>query len=324
MLTLYVRADGKINRLSFPDLPLPLPPAVWIDLRDPTMEEIEAVQAALNLELPTRDEMQEIELSSRLYDEGEAIFMTFTMVAKADTETPETQAVTVMVSPQACLTLRYTDPVPFTNLAARLLKQADHPWTPDMVFISLGDAIVDRAADILERTSYSVDGIARQVFDDGTGRKHHSDHLKRALTAIGRNGTLISEISESMMSLTRAITFFSAQTTSWISKHGKQNIKTLARDVKSLHDHSAFLSQKTNFLLDATLGMISIEQNNIVKIFTVAAAAFLPPTLIASIYGMNFEFMPELKWQLGYPLAILLMILSSVIPFAYFRRRGWL
>lgn len=324
MLTLYVREAGGVARRRFPDVELPLPRALWYDLRDPTLDEIEVVQAALGVELPTRDEMQEIESSSRLYDEGEALFMTLTLIARAESENPESHAVTLVATPGAFVTLRYADPAPFQTFAQRIMKQADGAWSPDLVFIGLLEAIVDRAADVLERSSFGIDRVGRDVFERGESAKRTGDRLRDALTQIGRTGTLISQISESLMSLTRATTYFSTAGAAWTCKAGKASIKTLLRDIKSLQDHSAFLSQKTSFLLDATLGLISIEQNAIVKIFTVASVAFLPPTLIASIYGMNFEFMPELKLSFGYPMAIGLMILSAVLPFLYFRRRGWL
>ncbi len=145
------------------------------------------------------------------------------------------------------------------------------------------------------------------------------------LKAIGRKEDIASSIRDSLISLQRLAGFLAhVSTQTRMSKDIRARIKTLSRDVLSLADHATFLSQKINFLLDATLGMISIEQNAIIKIFSVAAVIFLPPTLVASIYGMNFDIIPELKWELGYPFAIAMMVLSAILPFWYFRRRGWL
>jgi magnesium transporter len=126
------------------------------------------------------------------------------------------------------------------------------------------------------------------------------------------------------VSLSRLLTYHRALEIEKLTKEARQKIKVLQRDVGSLSDHDSFLSAKVSFLLDATLGLINLEQNQIIKIFSIAAVVLLPPTLVASIYGMNFDFMPELQWLFGYPFAICLMIVSAVLPYLYFKRQGWL
>lgn len=324
MLTLFSCPQGIGEKLIVTPGTTSLPPAVWFDLLEPTREEFRAVETALGIELPSREEMQEIELSSRLYEERGALFMTASLVAKIDTDRPETHAVTFVVTPTALVTVRYTDPLPFITFAARALKSPYSCATADGTFVGLLEAIVDRIADVLERTSATIEQVSRGVFGQDQKTKRQGKALQDALEGIGRGGTLVSEISESLMSLSRAVAFFSATAESWLHKETKTHVKTLTRDIRSLHEHAAFLNSKTNFLLDATLGMINIEQNTIIKIFSVAAVAFLPPTLIASIYGMNFANQPELHWEYGYPMALCLMVLSAVLPFFYFRRKGWL
>jgi magnesium transporter len=151
-----------------------------------------------------------------------------------------------------------------------------------------------------------------------------SRDFQKILSRLGRAGDLASKVRESLVSLGRLLAFAIQGTQARGRKTGSARLKTIGRDVASLSDYAAFLNNKVGFLLDATLGMINIEQNAIIKIFSVAAVVFLPPTLIASIYGMNFAHMPELGWPLGYPLALALMVVSAILPYLYFKRRGWL
>jgi magnesium transporter len=148
--------------------------------------------------------------------------------------------------------------------------------------------------------------------------------LRAVMERIGRDGDLTSKARESLVTLARQLTFIQQSTAIQLPRELVARYRSMARDVLALSDHASFLANKSSFMLQATLGLLNIEQNNIIKIFSVAATMFLPPTLIASIYGMNFEFMPELDKHYGYPLALLLMVVSAVVPYIYFRRRGWL
>ena len=150
------------------------------------------------------------------------------------------------------------------------------------------------------------------------------DALREVMRDIGRVGDLTNKVRDSLAGLDRLATYLATLSTGRLNKEQKALLKSLNRDLRSLAEHAGYLSQQTNFLLDATLGVINIEQNAIIKIFSVVAVVFLPPTLIASIYGMNFDFMPELDKSWGYPLALFLMVVSAILPLLYFRRRGWL
>ena len=192
--------------------------------------------------------------------------------------------------------------------------------------LGLMDAFIDRLAQVLENTSDEIDQISHEVFRSRSrGDKREPQDLQSVIERIGRKGELLTMARESLLSILRLTSFHQAggegkkATTAM-----RQEAKTLQRDATALADHAAYLSNKVNFLLDATLGLINLEQNQIIKIFTVASVAFLPPTLVASIYGMNFDVMPELKWMFGYPLAIIIMVASAILPFAYFKRRRWL
>jgi magnesium transporter len=298
---------------------------VWIDMVHPTAEEEAAVQNALKVELPTREEMQEIEISSRLYRENGALYMTATLLSNTDTETPEAKPATFVLSGNRLLTIRYTEPRPFRAFASRVQRVGGGLARGDHVLAGLLDAIVDRTADILERIAADIDTISRDIFEyeskDPTKNRNFQDILHR----IGRKGELNSKARESLVSIGRLLVFLNQSLD--VQKCGldtKSLIDTLIHDVHALTDHATFLSNNINFLLDATLGMINTEQNAIIKIFSVASVALMPPTLIASIYGMNFKIIPELHWSFGYPLALLLMVISALLPWWYFRRRGWL
>ena len=252
--------------------------------------------------------------------------MTATLPARTDTDDLLMAPVTFVLFSDKLITVRYHEPRAFKTFPQRAAKVGLGCTNGEAVLTALLEAIVDRLADILERAQRDVDAISHAIFDiDVRKPSDETQNLNGVLRQIGRKGDLSSNIRDSLLSLQRLTGFFGQLTTQRRSdKDLRGRVKTLSRDVQSLTDHSSFLSQKITFLLDATLGMINIEQNNIIKIFSIAAGVFLPPTLIASIYGMNFVYMPELKWPLGYPLAFVLMVLSALLPYWYFKRRGWL
>jgi len=298
---------------------------VWIDLVSPTQDEEAAVEKLLGVDVPTREEMEEIEVSSRLYHENGAAFMTATLPAQTDADNPLIAPVSFVLTPARLITIRYHEPRAFQTFPARAAKVSMGCESGETVLLALLEATVDRLADILERAGRDIDVISQGIFRPSGGRPAKSKDLQSVLESIGRKGDLTSDIRDCLVTLERLIGFFNQNTLQKkAAKDTRERIKTLSRDARSLADHASFLSQKITFLLDATLGMINIEQNAIIKIFSVAAVVFLPPTLIASIYGMNFEHMPELSWPFGYPLAILVMIASAILPYLLFKRRGWL
>jgi magnesium transporter len=306
-----------------PDAPLPAE-AVWLDLVAPTQEEERRVETLLGVEVPTREEMQEIEVSSRLYEEDGALYMTATIVAKADTEHPEASAVSFILAGDRLITVRYAEPQPFALFSARCQRAPATYTRGDAVLAGLLDALIDRIADVLEHIGLEVDDVSHEIFEH-SAKPSGGDDFQDILRRLGRRGDLTSKVRESLVSVGRVLMFLTqASTAQKIAKDLRNRLRTMSRDVRSLTDHASFLSSKINFLLDATLGMIAIEQNAIIKIFSVVAVVFLPPTLIASIYGMNFEHMPELDWTFGYPMALLLMLASAISPYLYFKRRNWL
>ena len=311
--------------------------AVWLDLVDPSADEEKAVETALGIDIPTRGELEEIEASSRLYLEDGAAFMTANLIRRGDDDRPESSAVTFIITAKQLVTIRYHHPQAFPVYIKQAMKPQGSPVSAWGVLISLIEAVVDRAADHLERVSAIVDETSKQVFDTSfvnrqtlpeRRRRRKPKNLEEMLGKIGEEGDFNSKMRESLVSIGRMVAYMQAiidQTKA--NKEMKENrtrVKVVQRDIQSLTDYASFQSGKISFLLDAVLGMISIQQNGIIKIFSVAAVVFLPPTLVASMYGMNFDFMPELHWTYGYPWAIGLMILSAILPFLYFKRKGWL
>lgn len=295
--------------------------ALWIDLVNPSKEEESLIEKTLELDIPTREEMQEIELSSRLYKENDALFMTVTMVAKSDSPEPKSDAVTLIMANNQLITVRYIEPHSFALFTSHLAKLSPESQNAAWLLIELSDTSIDRLADILENVSRYLDECSQAIFHSKTNEQLD---YKMLLQKIGASGDLNTKVQESLTSFNRLITFYAKQFSANSVLDLQSQLTILATDIKSLSDHVAFLSNKVIFLLDATLGMVNIEQNNIIKIFSIAAVVLLPPTLIASIYGMNFEFMPELKWHFGYPYSIVLMIISAWLPYKYFKTKKWL
>jgi magnesium transporter len=296
----------------------------WVDLIFPQPEEIKQIGAALAIEIPSRAEMEEIEVSSRLYQEDGAFFMTADLVASPDTHNVESSAITFILTETCLVTVRYSQPRSFESFSARIQKPGSNYTSSLEVLIGLLEAIIDRMADILEVHSFEIEHTSQLIFAERRKDSKPID-LNATITDIGIEGNHISIIRESLITFSRMATFLNqAVTATPRAGEIRDLLRVIGRDIASLADHASFMTSKITFMLDATLGMISIQQNNIIKIFSVAAVVFLPPTLIASIYGMNFQFMPELSHELGYPFAICLMVLSAILPYLYFKRKGWL
>jgi len=327
MMTTYAVADG---RLTLRDGPLPaadLARCVWIDLLNPTQEEERAVQSVLRLEIPSREEMQEIESSSRLYREEDTLFLTANFLYGVEGGEFGSTPITFVLSNTALITVRYATPKAFSVFALRCQRSAGLLSSPDAVMLHLFEQIVDRLADILERVGSDMDRASSASFRSARSavKATTRDHdLREALITLGQVGEVTTRANETLLGLTRILTFVGAEKATAVRKENQSLLKTLVRDVRSLVDHAGFLGNKANFLLDAVLGILNVEQNAIIKTFTVASVALMPPTLIASIYGMNFQFMPELGWHFGYPLALVIMVVSAALPIVYFKRKGWL
>ena len=322
MIAGYAPEGGKLRSVG--DSLADLHGLVWIDLLNPSAEEETLLEAQLGVDIPTREEMQRLEVSGRLYREEEAIVMTATLPARTDSDDLLMAPVAFVLVGGKLITVRYHEPRVFKTFPQRAGESNLGCASGETVTVALLEATVDRLTDVLERAEEEVDGVSRAIFRSEQSKSTSRD-LMNTLQLIGRKGDLCSNIRVGLLSLQRLTGFFGQVLADRAnSKELRGRVKTLEHYLDSLGDHSSFVSQKVTFLLDATLGMINIEQSNIIKIFSIAAGVFLPPTLIASIYGMNFSFMPELRWTYGYAFAGVLMLASALLPFWYFKRRGWL
>jgi magnesium transporter len=322
MLSVYVPRGGRLERVTAePDALLP-DEAIWLDLVAPTVQEDKQVERFLGIAVPTREEMQEIELSSRLYVENGARYMTATLMCNSDSKAPRATPVTFILSHHRLATLRYDEPRPFAVVEHKLARSAPAKIAGETVLFDLLDAVIDRAADILERVGGEVDELSREIFEtDDRDARTYNDVLKK----LGRLGDLTSKVRESLVSIGRVLSFLvnESESLKW-GKDTRTQLQSMQRDVVSLTDHASYIGNKVTFLLDAMLGVVNLQQNAIIKIFSVAAVVLMPPTLVASIYGMNFKHMPELDWPYGYPMALVIMLLAAIVPYMYFKWRKWL
>ena len=324
MLSVFVpQANGLVCAERLPDAPLP-PEALWIDLRDPTPEEEQLVERTLGIDVPTREEMREIEASNRFYEENGVLYMTATVVTKLDTDLPERSQVTFILTGTQLVTNRYTDPLPFRRFINYAITHRQALTSGAAVLAGLLEAIVNRIADVLEKVGGDVDAISSKIFSRPHDKRPAPPDFRHVLEHIGQSGDLVSKASESLVSLTRLLGFVQQSSTNQVTQELRTRFRTLSRDVLAMNDHSSFLSDKVQFLLDATLGMVSIDQNNILKIFSVVTVFLLPPSVITGFYGMNFEHIPWLHEPWGPVAAILMMLGSAIVPYIYFKRRGWL
>jgi magnesium transporter len=324
MLNVFVpRPNGLVHCDELePTAALPAD-AVWVDLRDPTPEEEQLVEKALGIDVPTREEMREIEASNRFYEEDGGLYMTATLVTKLDTDLPERTQVTFILTGSRLVTNRYTDPLPFRRFIAYAARHPAVATSGSMVLAGLLEAIVNRIADVLEKVGGDVDAVSSKIFFRSYDASAPLD-FRHVLERIGQSGDLVSKASESLVSLTRLLGFVQQSANAKVAQDARGRYRILARDVLAMSDHSTFLSNKVQFLLDATLGMVSIDQNNVVKIFSVVTVLLLPPSFIAGFFGMNFERLPLLHDAWGVSICLVLMIASSVLPYVYFKRRRWL
>ena len=317
-------SDIRLERHEPGGAPAAIPDdAVWIDLVAPTREEDALVEAHAGISVPTHEDQQDIEPSEIFYSENGARYMTARIICDMQTARPKLAPVSFILAAKALVTVRYDDPKSFALFANRAVKPGGCASNPEAVLSGLIEAIIDRAAEVLQKMGEGVDDLSHGVFNSDNGRQ--TDRQQEVLKSLGRMGDVVSKVRESLVSIERMLLFLSA------GAHGdsrtaelRSRARTTFRDLQSLEEHATFIASKIQFLLDATLGLVNLEQNNIIKLFSVMAVIFMPPTLIASVYGMNFKIFPELQFEFGYPMALSMMLLSAILPYVFFRWRRWL
>jgi len=319
MLTAFANLDGALRRITEP-----LPGALWIDLVEPTTDEAERVARETGLAVPAEADINEIESSSRLSMRDGALYLSMPLVSRPETE-PRSISVGFVLSPDRLITVRFAQ----SRLFDRFMEQHKTVARSGAhILVALLEAIVDRQADALEQVKAELEAVSHRIFCDdlaaASGRRREDVMLRATLVDLGRIGDLVSHVRESQVSAGRIVPYVETVAGDWLPKDLRPRFRTLRRDISSLNDFDTHLNDKLQFLLDATLGFINVAQNNVMKVLTVVSVAGVPPVLIAGIYGMNFKLMPELEWAWGYPYSLAVIALSTIIPLAIFRWRGWI
>ena len=298
---------------------------VWIDLFDPTPEETARVESEWHLQVPSRAELEEIESSSRLSLRNGEIHVNMPVVAHEHEDRPT--ALGFVLTKSALLTVRFTHLHGF-DIAIERFGQGEGAKTSAEVFAALIEGMTDYAADALEQIGMELVGVSRRIFRNSRGPRSHNiarsnRDLRQTLGEVGQRGEKLSQIRESLLGLQRIVPYTLDNGKDWIAADISERLHTAIQDLQSLADFEIHLSNKVQFLLDAVLGFINTEQNDIFKVLTIVSVVGIPPTLIASMYGMNFEYMPEYHWHWGYPWGLGLIAISAILPTAWFKWRGW-
>jgi magnesium transporter len=326
MLNAFECRDGTLHRVANPN-PDSLRQAIWIDLRNATPDEIDLVQLATGLAVPSEADVSEIETSSRLASRNGTLYLSMPLVQMAD-DGPRGVAAGFVVAPDRLITVRFAPSQIFDSYADRLPRGSASAACGADIFVGLMEAIVDRQADVLEQVRADLDTISHAIFAMGVnqegGRKAEDATLRRTLGQLGRIGDLISHVRDTQVGAARIVPYVEATAAEWLPKGLLPRLVTLRQDIASVSDFDTHLNDKLQFLLDATLGFINIAQNNVMKVMAIASVVGIPPVLIAGIYGMNFKNMPEYDWAWGYAWGWGLIILTTLIPLGVFRWRKWI
>jgi magnesium transporter len=330
MLTFYSGRTTPGERptdLNVSDLPTGV---AWIDLLRPEPAEIAFVERATGLHVPSKEELSEIESSSRLRSRDGALYLSTPLIYRAQSDLPQSTPVGFVLTRERLITVRFEELPVFATFADRELRTGDEPLSCGFVFVELMDAIADRLADVLERIADELDALSHRLFRVPAVQPmrrrppaRESADLRVILRRVGGYGDLVSKLRDSLLGISRIAPYVASAAAEWLPPEVKRRLDTLHQDVMSLSDYDAHLVNKVQLLIDATLGLINVEQNNIIKVLTIVSVVGVPPTLVASIYGMNFKFMPELDWSWGYPFGLAMIVISAVLPVLWFKWRGW-
>lgn len=327
MLNVFNCDDGRLNRLSDVSSVEAIRDAAWIDLQQPTPDEVERVQQAVGLHIPTQAEVSEIESSSRLATRDGVLYLSMPLIAIRD-ELASGVGAGFVLSPQRLVTVRFAANRTFDLYIDALRRDGLPHGSAAHILIGLFEALIDRQADLLEQMRSDFETISHSIFAMGRqntmGRKNEDARLRQILAELGRLGDLGSHVRETLVGTARIAPYIETMAATWIPKDLLARLATLRQDVGSLTDFATHLSDKQQFLLDATLGFINIAQNNVMKVMAIASVVGIPPVLIAGIYGMNFKNIPELNWEWGYAYSWAAIVISALIPTAMFRWWKWI
>jgi len=300
----------------------------WIDAVQPDPREIAFLERTLGIEVPTPETLSEIETSSRLRSEKDWLYLSIPMIHRADGFMPALTPLGFVLSKDVLLTVRFKPMKAFDEVRETISRCPAQAGGPGAL-VGILEAIVDHAADVLEGVGTDLDGLSEEIFgtNHATPRRHKpredGEQLRLVLRKVGRNGDLTSKIEDLLLGTARMVPYVAANAAPYLETGIRAKLKSLQRDIASLNDYETHLTDKIHFLLDATLGLTNIDQNNIFRILTVVSVIGIPPTFVASMYGMNFKNIPEYDWSFGYQYGLLLIALSAIVPIIWFKWRGW-
>lgn len=316
MLRAFPADSGDVGEISS---------AKWIDLLDPTESELTAVLGRFEIRVPTRLELEEIEASSRLNVRNKVLTMSAPLLSGTATDHWKMAPVGFVLSPQVLVTIRFAELESFEAVSTELSPSEN--LVPSAIFTRLLEEVVDRAADHLERASEAISETSQTIFFDepkGQRLRHDTLMLRRVMRKIGQVSDRIARVRYAFLSIGRMADFVLDRCSPRVDDNIRERLDAVRRDIASLDEFETSVSNRIQLLQDSTVGFISIEQNDVVKVLTVASVVGIPPVLVVGIYGMNFRNMPELGWHFGYPYALALCLLSMIVPLIWFKWRDWL
>ena len=286
---------------------------IWIDMFTPTLQEVKTVENIFSIEFPTKQESEEIELSSRYWEEGNRIEINSYFLIN-DKKDPVNETVSFILQDDLLISVRYKKLASFDASIKKLLSSPREYRTGYSIFSQIIDIRIDTDADIIEELNRDIAAIRKQAFNDDV----ENEDLLEQMSAFENLNMKIRE------NLTDKQRILNSLLKSQKISDDKSELPIMLKDIRSLIDHTNFNFERIDYLQNIFIGLLSVEQNKVIKIFTIVNVIFLPPTLVASIYGMNFEIMPELSWDYGYLFSVGVMILSAITPLIIFRKKGWI
>lgn len=327
MVTAFIWSDGQLHRSADTGSTDVLRRAVWIDVQNASPEEVDRIEQATHLHVPSEADVSEIETSSRLASRDGALYLNMPLV-RFDGDGPRSVSIGFVLSPDRLITVRFAPSKIFDTYSGHFPCDTPTAEAGAHVFVGLMEAIVDRQADVLEQVRADLDTISHAIFAMGVnqegGRKTEDAILRRTLGQLGHLGDLISHVRDTQVGAARIVPYVETMGAEWLPKALMPRLTTLRQDIASVSDFDTHLNDKLQFMLDATLGFINIAQNNVMKVMAIASVVGIPPVLIAGVYGMNFKNIPEYDWNFGYAWAWGLIVLTTLIPLAVFRWRKWI